>query len=710
MYLGIENLILLDGEVTDEFRPYFYSCSGIPKSPLVYRVEKTDLECWKFDGLRYSPTGVRAYKIYTKYPADVKALRDKVELFSQAYIPFALRASADLKGVKLSPPAEEDLKKRPVRIMAMDVEQRGRDVFLAYSADGKDVTVTKDPSDVLAAMDVDYLVTYNGDEFDIKFLDRWSKYFVDTPYGYKPHVDLFVFANGRFKSAFGLTESGKSLVDVAYQLGLISNEELKYKMARRDIASMSDREIKEYVSIDVKLTYKIGTMWVALLEALSKITGLDPMAIRIAAESASTALLAEVLYHKRMEKEGAVLADRKRQYDFPGGDKVKAKSPGVYRGVVEYDFAAMYPTTYYMFHVNPIGVKECGDGFEVATEAGRKRICFDPSPISEVMSMFYLARKTTKKMKEEFPEADQAVKILANSAYGKMSSTSWGIVNEWAGAFIFQYTEMIFQNLWSRFSEVAVYGDTDSLYVTSDIGDDLNAEAKKFGELYEMKVEGRWDYMILVPSKKGGNAAAEKAYLKISGDKVVIKGAKLRPHNMPAVLRYGGWRSAVLRAIRGERLQKVLEEIIRTADLPEIFVEKSTTLRDIFMGEEGPKKKLDYMSDVPLLFKLAIEHGVKSITVTKDSINGKRVPPATILDVEHIPVVPNKRYILYVKGRVYDVTGDVKYSGEAAAASISSYRLLTREQTYRAVMDYLARLDSVDSVVKAISPTILSFS
>jgi len=711
MYFGAENWILLDGEIYKDFLPYMYVCGGLSGAKEAVKIERTDLECWDFDGLRYRPTSTKAYRVYARFPLEIRKLREKIEnsggKFSQSYIVYGLRASLDLKKPRFEVPQAEELlrAKRDIRIMAVDVEVRSRDVYYAYYV-GDDVVVTRDAYDVFAAADVDYIVTYNGDSFDMKYLLNHgglsSKYYLDTPYGYKPHVDLFVFADGRFKSAFGLSEEGKSLPEVAYQLGLISNEELRYKMKRKDISTMDEAELKSYVSIDVKLTHRIADKWLRILEALSLITGIDPMAIRQTAENASTALLAEALFHKRMEMEGAVLIDRRRKFGFPGGDKVKAAQPGLYRDVLEADFAAMYPTTYYWFKVNPIGVRECSDGFEVATEAGRRRLCFDESPISEVMALFYKGRKATKAVKDKFPEADQAIKILANSAYGKMSSTSWGIVNEWAGAFIFQYTEEIFKHLWERFKGRAIYGDTDSLYLMNADErtlEEVNAEAKKFGELYEVKEEGRWEYMLLVPTADG-NTAAEKAYVKVGGDHVVIKGAKLRPHNMPVRMRYGGWREMLLKAFfKGRDLSELIEEFVRSAEIEELFVEKSTTLKDIFYTSEGRKKRLDHMSDVPMLFKLAVENGGSAV-VTENSINGKKAAGSTILDVLHIPLEANSTYVIH-NGRSYLVKGSVQYDGTTAKASVS-YVLLSEREVRKHAMAYLAKLDAVRSIERGL--------
>jgi DNA polymerase elongation subunit (family B) len=73
----------------------------------------------------------------------------------------------------------------------------------------------------------------------------------------------------------------------------------------------------------------------------------------------------------------------------------------------------------------------------------------------------YKAREVTKKSGDK--ALDQAVKIIANSAYGALAKRSGYGLNEHVSAVIFNETKLLFERLVDRLR--GIYGDTDSVYV-----------------------------------------------------------------------------------------------------------------------------------------------------------------------------------------------------------------------------------------------------
>jgi len=685
VYLGVDNLVVVRGNIVRDFYPYFYTCDdGAPGEP-------TDLECWIFDGVTYKPSGKRAKKITVKTPAEVRTAREKFKLVSQSYIPYALRASADLLGVniplKVEPPPSN------VKIMAFDIEVVGKKRYFAWSIDG-DVTYSEMVKDLIeAARETDYVVGYNSWEFDYRYLGGY-KYFIAGV----PHIDLYKLAEGRYRSSFGLTESGSSLYEVAVQLGALPEgvtptELLRKKLKRAKLHQLTQEELKDYLATDVIVTLLVGKKWMPILLALSKATGFDPLAIVQSAESgASPAILAEVMYHKQMEEVGAVLVDRTRERDFEGGDKVKAKAPGIYEGVYEYDFHMMYPTTYREHYVDPTGVRECADGYEVKFKDGSMKVCFDGGPIFEVLKSFYDARAISKKISKDL---DQAVKIMANAAYGAFGKRGLGVVCEPCAAFIFQYTEDIFEAMWQKFDPI--YGDTDSVYVQRECLDELNAFVKKWGERYELKLEAKWDKLVLVPKQGGG--VAEKNYIKMAGDKVVVKGGKLRPHNMPRVLRYGGYRELIISLLSGKGMN--ISDILNKAKLDELFVEKSSTYRDIFYNEEGElKERLDPMSDLPILLTIMVEQGLEQTVATPKRMEGAEIDPSEIYSALFIPEEKQgevKQYVLLARGEPYRAWLKHKYS-KGRAELYAKWQRISTVEVRVAAERYIRGLDAISTL------------
>ncbi len=725
-YFGVANYIVHKGEIRKDFYPYFYVIGEgtPPKLPGVRSVEKTDFEPWEFDGLTYSPRRGKVYRVYADVPALVPQLREKYWKYgfktSQSNVPYGYRASADLDGGAIPQDIGEALKNAlsvREKILAFDVEVVGDRLYIGYTV-GDDVVITSDPYD-LAVEDVDAFVGFNSWSFDVKYLKPLAatEFAFETPWGVKPHIDLFIIADSRAASAFGKVESGSSLYEVALQVGALPEgmgvrEVMRHKLRRAQLHKLSEREIKEYLALDVKITYLLGLKWYRLLKAIGTILGVSPMAQVQLLDKGTTALMAEVAYYKELERIGRVYVERSRELEFEGGDKTKSTAPGVYENVAEYDFSAMYPTTYTLYRVGPDNIYECGNGFEVVFTGGlRRKICFgDDSPVWRVMKRFFESRQATKKLKDVFPEADQAVKILANSAYGGFARTAGiGIVNEYAAAFIFQFTERIFESLWEWLKQSGaepIYGDTDSVYIKAGVNAPLNEYVKKFGELYEMKLEGIWKKMVLLTKKDGG--VAEKSYIKTDGERVVIKGGKLKPHDLPRGLRFYAWRDIVKQWLDGVAdLDKLLTQWVASAPYEEIFVEKSSSLRDIFRNNEGKyKSRLHHMSDIPILATLALRYGGE-VLVSENSITAgrktERVPSTMILDSLFIPVETKegKQYIIYIDGRSYKVDVKLAYGKKEdtyAAHVIVSSREVGEYSARQYALKYVLRHNAVESL------------
>jgi DNA polymerase I len=730
-YYGVANYVVRGGELVRDFYPYFYAIGDgpPPRLPGVRAVERADLEPWAFSGVSYAPLGGRrAYRIVADAPALVPVLRERYVqrgyMTSQSNVPYGYRASADLDGgaVAADPLAAlEPLAGRKPRVLAVDVEVVGRDVYIGFASSDGDVTVTRSPRDVAAAAaGHDAVVGYNSYAFDALYLRDVmpTRYVVDAPDGLKPHVDLYVIAESRAASAFGKVESGSTLYEVALQVGALPEgvgvrELMRAKLARARLAHMSAAELRQYLSLDVRVTHALGSKWHALLSALGTLLGVSPMAQVQLLERGTTALMCEVAYHRELGRRGRLYAERFREIDYGGEDKTRAGAPGVYSGVAELDFSMMYPATYTAFRVAPDNARECPGGFEVRTSAGVKRICFDgESPVWEAMRQFFEMRRATKRIRDALPEADWAVKILANSAYGGFARRAGvGIVNEYAAAFIFQYTSRVFDSLWQWLETGGappVYGDTDSVYVVARSPErllqDANDYVRGLGPLYEMKLEGVWERFVLPPRRAGG--AAEKSYVKAAGETVVVKGSKLRPHDLPRGMRYYAWRETLGAWLRGAgRLGELVERWVMAAPLEELFVEKSTSLRDLFRNARGePKSKLHHMSDIPALAALAVRSG-GTAAVTERSINGRRAPGSTILDAMFIPVETRgeeKKYVLYVDGRAVMASVRVRYScsADGCAASVSAaWRPLPELAVRSHAARYVLSHDAVSSLV-----------
>ena len=675
-YIGGNTFITGDGKKV-ELKPYFYIIgSSIPKPKGVVIEEVDDLTPYVWDGVGYRESDLRVFRAYAEKPGLIPQLREhfRREGFrvSQSYIKYALRHSID-RAFKSKASIEKvlnnidevirDALSRMPRFMALDVEVVNGEALYGYTFDGESVSITPNMEDVLKdAVDADLVVTYNGWYFDTRYLQTYnnSPYAIKTPDGPRPVMDLFVFVGSGFKAALGLQEEASKLYDVAIQLGihrelgLDETRLLRYKIMQARVGSAHERALKAYLMTDVKVTYKLASRWLPILQALGAITGSNPHVINQVAETASPGHLAEALYHKYLELNGIVLEDREREYAYEAGDKTRARAPGTFRNVGEYDFSAMYPSLYTQDHVDPINIRECESGFPVSlvdSHGGTitRRICFEPGGlIHKVLASLYRARKVTKALKAQYGDApDQAVKILVNAAYGVFGKGGIGMINEFIAAYIAQKTQAIFDDLWNRYQPI--YGDTDSMYIElagrdpnkllEEINDYLH---KTYGELMEMKLEDIWE-IVYIPRGRGGGPV-EKNYIKLNAEKVVIKGGALKPRDLPRGLRYGPYRDWVRMLLRGEaRLEDLIREFTSRASLEDLFIEESMMYRELLYTNEGtPIKSID-RSRFPILAGLALEWYLRdgkpvNIDLNAREVNGKPIDLDAFVDVLYLPV------------------------------------------------------------------------
>ncbi|WP_054843914.1 hypothetical protein [Vulcanisaeta souniana] len=133
-------------------------------------------------------------------------------LVSQSYIKFSLRYSIDhelrnkavIENILNSIDSViRDSLSRRLRVLTLDVEVRSGKAIYGYTIDGEDITITDDVHD-LVTEEFDVMVTYNGWNFDVKYLPlfKGSKYAINTEHGgVKPIMDLYVFVESGFKSS-----------------------------------------------------------------------------------------------------------------------------------------------------------------------------------------------------------------------------------------------------------------------------------------------------------------------------------------------------------------------------------------------------------------------------------------------------------------------------------------------------------------------------
>jgi len=739
--------VVIAGKKLVPFTPYLFVIGSSPPLQLqgVLDVRATDLNPYVYDGTAYSPaSGMRAYVVYAESPGIVPKLREEYRrrgfLTSQSYIKFALRATVDLyfgcavgKCAKRRRRFEPIVEPRPVKIMAVDVEVVNGKVIYGYTTDGVEVTYADNPADVLSADEVEYIATYNGWGFDYKYINDLclkekpgcTKYAVETPWGYVPILDLYVMARGGFKSAVGLQEESYSLYDIARQLGVHNELGLSegklyaVKRMRSRLTQLAEEELKGYLGLDVLVTYHTALKLVPIMETLGNMVGGGAGVVNAVAETSSPGLIGEVVLQKELEHDGIVLAERdisaiikeklgisvdsedeeeddetRKVKLYRAGEKVRLRRAGVYRNVAEYDFRAMYPSLMANDGVDLINVWECADGFAVETIEGVKRVCFGGGYLSKLADMLLTAREEAKKKSKAL---DQAVKILANSLYGIFGKRGIGIQNLWVAGYIAQKTEAIFGDLWDKYKPI--YGDTDSMYIPLDgrdpaaLMDEINFYiAATYGPKMQVKLEEVWDYVVYLPD-------TNKNYVKIKGERTVLKGAALALRRMPLALRIRGteWVKEMIKA----RSPSVAFRSLESAPDEELFIEISMTWREFFYVKKSDKfiDRID-ASRLPIVAYLAYSKGV-------GEYRPEDFPLDDFVSVLYLPVETtgaDKSFLLY-DGGVWRVSFVAVADPETKKVVVK--KATKRQTDRREALEVSKRVTSDYPVIKFLSQSTL---
>ena len=460
---------------------------------------------------------------------------------------------------------------------------------------------------------------FNSSGFDARYYsayvgrETWTRDILDADGRPVPHIDLMEFLDAH-GAALGLSEGRRyALDDAAEALGLAAPEELEIESAvdRSQIAKLyrENRElVLRYAGTDAVLTARLAAYVVPVLAVLAALTGVS---VPVIPRLPSLGSIAEYAVYEAVRRtEGLVYQLRRRRYRIEGLPEAQAPSivytnrykdyytrPVYAEDVAEYDFNMLYPSIYADQSLGPHARLD-DEGFPlplVDAETGGVRwvrIRGDPrDPVARVLTRVYDARRATKKLKKErgIEAPDQAVKILANSAYGMYSKGRGMGLHEGVSAYIFFYANQVMDRVvkWleSRGLRV-VYTATDSLFVLgarnpAELEEELNQWiADNIGDRYSVKLEAVFKRFALIKKKTYAGETADGS--------VVVKGAeKLQiPYAVKTSIE-----DYFRRVLAGEEPSRVLDGILSAASDQELMVRTSKYLSAALWDEDEQRWK-----------------------------------------------------------------------------------------------------------------------
>lgn len=572
-----ENKIILRGvdeknewnEIQVKAEPYFYAMPATKENKKIIEKLKDVKKILIKNG---------EFKIFTQKPQDIikirNAIKDKMECkeydisFAKKFIidkklyPFDWIEVSNNKIKKISNTLPR------LKIVAFDIETINNQIILIslFSETIKKVYTYKKAKNVellsnekemlktflhdLKMLKPHVIVTFNGDEFDFRMLDKKLKEyglekcirFIKRGREYASrfdrflHIDLFKFTSNILApqlqtETFTLEDVSKELInDTKEQLSL---EEMIFLWDECKID-----KIVNYCLKDSELTYKLAKHLMPLIIELSRVTGLLPFdSTRLTFGS----LVEWYLIRRAKEKSISIPENphydemqKRRMQTFKGG-YVKEPILGIHENIIVYDFRSLYPSIIVTFNISPetINCKCCNGDKE---HFCKKRKGFIPSVVKEVLEERVSVKEVIKKTKDLkkinlLNERQYVLKILANSMYGYMGfpSARWYCIDcaKKIAEFGRKYIKWCIKEA-EKFGFTVLYCDTDSLFVTGKKEKDailfLKKINKKLPGIMELELEDIYVRGLFVPQRIGSYTAKKRYALLKKDGSIVVRG------------------------------------------------------------------------------------------------------------------------------------------------------------------------------------------
>ena len=263
--------------------------------------------------------------------------------------------------------------------------------------------------------------------------------------------------------------------------------------------------------------------------ARSRLTGMPPD--RVAASIASFDFLYLNELVQRQIAAPSLIAGARGAGPQSGGAVFEPKV-GIHENVWVLDFKSLYPSIIRTYNIDPLGyVAGLTDDDPIETVSGA-RFSRSPSILKQMLDRLVPERAEAKARGDEV--ASQAIKILMNSCYGVLGTPACRFYNpELAnaitgqGRYFLQWSKDWFEDR----GYTVLYGDTDSVFVSSAIADATQAMetgenlVKEFNETLarhisetaradshlELEFEKLYSKLFLA-KVRGGNQGARKRY------------------------------------------------------------------------------------------------------------------------------------------------------------------------------------------------------
>jgi DNA polymerase elongation subunit (family B) len=496
------------------------------------------------------------------------------------------------------------------------------------------VEVVKDEKGILQAFekfieenDIDILTAYNSDNFDMPFINtRAKKFDYKLKLGRddrgikqrskgryhsagmtgREHIDLFHYVNIILRGALGQVNK-RTLKSVAGHFLKEGEGKKDLDWKKIPIYWKGDKkkldELYEYSLIDAVVTKKLSDLFLPREYEIAK-------KVRVPLFDASRTtygqLVEAYLMWNALERNELIpnrpMSEEKEaraQFEAFEGAFVLEPDKGMHENIALFDFRSLYPTIIISHNIHQSTIDcDCCKGKAKVVAGGHwfceKRIGLMPAVLRNILEERVKIKEDMKKCKKDSDEYTKlnnmqyTLKILANSSYGYLAyrGSRW-YTREGASSVTAlgrEYIKKIVDIAEKEFDLKAVYGDTDSLFVTTktedkkikEIGKKFQIRAnKELPGVMELEFEDLYTRGVFV-SKKRYAMIDEKGELKIKGLEFVRKdwspiAKETQKKTIETLLKEGDV----------EKAFKVVREVIKKINAGDVTIEDLAVYTDL---------------------------------------------------------------------------------------------------------------------------------
>lgn len=437
----------------------------------------------------------------------------------------------------------------PIVIISVATNEGVEEVFIKDDED--DDTIINRFLDFINEFDPHIIVGYNSDAFDWPYIIKRAKKHKITlsvgKDGSKPRYDDKGLPNVKLAGRIDVdlykivardldVVKVKTLKNVADYLGVMKREE-RVILSSAEISECWNDPGKRETLYKYAIQDAVSTLRIAdkLLPLQYELTRMVRYPLEDTSKMGRGRMVESFLSVEAYKNDELVPQKRGECRSYAGGFVLEPKR-GLHENVICLDFSSMYPSIMISYNISPDTITQGEGDFYEAPEVGHRFLKKPDGFFKRIISNLIDMRSSIKREMEDVDGYEKkildmrqkSIKILTNAFYGY---TGWNAARwyrrecaEATTAWGRYFIQNVIKKAEAMGFEV-IYGDTDSIFVKSDINliekaEKLSAEVSEEMPL-ELEIEERYDTIFFTDKKK--------RYAGLTADgEILVRGLEVR--------------------------------------------------------------------------------------------------------------------------------------------------------------------------------------